>query len=81
MPFISAILPAGTSNTADESRKIMPTQLMPMVLMDSDFAISGSAIFMAAPIKGFINEVIITIQRRIVTFSTDESSFIIIGFL
>ena len=61
---MSASFPSGTKNTADESRKDMATQLIPTAPMENSALIEGRAIFMAAPRKGLIKDVII-INRRI----------------
>jgi len=63
LPLMSASLPSGTRKTAEESRKAMETQLIPTAPRENSALMAGSAIFMAAPRKGLINEVIIIAKR------------------
>ena len=58
LPQISASFPKGTRNTAEESRKDMETQLMATAPRENSLLIAGRAMFMAAPRKGLIKEVI-----------------------
>jgi hypothetical protein len=62
-PLISASLPIGTRNTAEERRKAMATQLIPTAPIEKVLLMAGSAILMAAPRKGFIKEVMRTMIR------------------
>lgn len=64
LPRMSASLPRGTRNTADDSRKDMATQLIPTAPMENSSLIEGRAILIAAPRKGLIKDVMM-IKRRI----------------
>jgi len=61
---MSASLPRGTRKTAEERRKAMETQLIPTAPRENSSLMAGRAIFIAAPRKGLINELMI-IEKRI----------------
>jgi hypothetical protein len=61
--MISASLPKGTRNTADESKNDMETQLIVTAFIEKSELIFGSAILTADPRKGFTNEVSIIRTR------------------
>ena len=73
-PTISAILPIGTKNTADDSRKLMLTQLIVIASMPKESEILGSAIFTAAPRNGLMKEVRMTSSSRIFRLYEEGSS-------
>ena len=60
---MSASFPRGTRNTAEDSRKDMGTQLIPMAPMENSSLMAGRATFIAAPRKGLINEVMMMAKR------------------
>jgi len=64
LPLISASFPRGTRKTAEERRKAMETQLIPTAPRENSSLMLGRAIFMAAPRKGLIKEVMM-IEKRI----------------
>ena len=64
LPLISASLPRGTRNTADESMKAMETQLIPTAPSENSSLMAGKAILIAAPRKGLINDEMM-IEKRI----------------
>jgi hypothetical protein len=73
-PIISAIFPAGTNVTADESKKAIAIQLIHTAFMLNSCPIFGNAMLTAAPIKGFRKEVITLIDSKIDLFTGWEGS-------
>ena len=69
---MSATLPIGTRNTADDRRKLMLTQLMAIAFMPKLSEIFGNAIFTAAPRNGFMKEVKTTSSSRIFLLYEDS---------
>ncbi len=59
LPYMSAILPKGTSKAADERRYAVAIQPNVIASNDSSFPIVGRAIFTAESIKGKRNEAIV----------------------
>jgi hypothetical protein len=68
-------LPRGTRKTAEERRKAMETQLIPTAPKENSALIDGRAIFMDAPRKGLMKEVM-TIDIRINLFVAGLRSII-----
>ena len=65
LPVISASLPTGIRQTAEDRRKAMDTQLRATAPMESSLPIRGRPIFTATIMKGLRNEATRVISRRV----------------
>lgn len=68
LPYISAILPKGTRNTAAARRYEVATQLNRTAFIPNSCPIDGSAMLTEEPIKGVRKEPNVTISRAAFLF-------------
>jgi hypothetical protein len=73
LPMISANLPKGTRNIADDNRNDIMTQFIDIAFSENSLLIFGKAMLTAVPIKGVKKDVTIVMARIIFLWVTGLS--------